>query len=58
MQQTFTVSLNGPDCLKKIKEINLAAKKLRMPRSQFILWLYEDYRTRAKGKEPCDATSA
>jgi len=46
MQDSFTVVLNGSarECTDKKKEITNAASEEHMKRSEFMLWLFEEYK--------------
>lgn len=43
MQATFSVTINGRGGVKKIKEIDRAAKTEDKSRSEFMVWLYDEY---------------
>jgi hypothetical protein len=43
MQDNFSVVLNGPDCKTKKREISRTAKENGKTRSEFMLWLYDQF---------------
>lgn len=51
MQETFSVVLNGPDCTKKVKEIERVARGHGKSRSGFMLWLYDEFVAKQRKKD-------